>query len=91
MKSKLIFLVFILLFACSQPSKTDITENDFNVIWKYYLEKEFKESFYENLPPGERSKLLQDIISKTQIPYPLFVQYMKKNHPEKYKVIFIEN
>lgn len=80
-----VLLVFIA--GCMQQK---MNENQFKVVWKEYLTREFRESFDEKQSAAQRKKILDNVLNEYRIPMETFTAYMKENHPDKYRTIFFE-
>lgn len=87
---RLMFLALILLTAIPGCSGKKITEKDFSFIWQEYMRREFEESFDEKQSISQKEKILSALLSEYKIPLSDFREYMKKNHSNKYKKVFLE-
>ncbi|MBN2040573.1 MAG: hypothetical protein JW864_11045 [Spirochaetes bacterium] len=89
MKKVLLVALALLAFipGCSQKK---ITEREFSVIWEEYMRREFEESFDEKQSLAQKEKVMSEILSRVRIPVEDFKEYMKNNHNDKYKKVFIK-
>ena len=87
MKLNILLIISLLIAGCSTKK---FSENEFQIVWEKYIQKEFEESFDEKQSIAQRERIIQEILSNFQVDIEEFKTYMMKNHEEKYKKIFIE-
>ena len=87
---RLLFTALILLSVLPGCSQKKITGRDFTFIWQEYMRREFEESFDEKQSIAQKEKILSGLLSEFKISLNDFKEYMKKNHNDKYKKVFIE-
>jgi len=86
-KSIVLLFLSLLILGCSSKK---ISEKQFDLIWREYIQREFEESFDEKQSTAQKEKIFKDILSNYSIPLDEFKSYMMKNHKDKYKIIFLE-
>jgi hypothetical protein len=87
---KKILLVLLSVFASVFVSCGGhaVSEAEFKAVWQIYLSREFEESFDEKQSRAQKEKTLRETVSRTGLDYADFVSFMKKNHPDKYSLIY---
>ncbi|MFW5770631.1 MAG: hypothetical protein ACOCX9_04270 [Spirochaetota bacterium] len=80
--------IFCMLILGCAPQ--NITDDQFTMIWKEYLTREFKESFDEKQSAAQRKNILESVLREYNIQTDTFMAYMKEQHPDKYRTIFYE-
>jgi len=81
-----IVFVLALLGGCAKKA---LSEREFQLIWKEYLQREFEESFDETQSIAQREKIFNEILSPSGIDVNELKIYMKKNHPDKFNKVFL--
>lgn len=84
--SILLVLIAVLGCGCAQRS---VSEDEFNQVWREYLQKEFEEGFDEMQSIAQREKALREICADSRIDYEALKRYMMKKHEAKYSRIFL--
>ena len=87
---KIIMMIAVFAIAFTGCSKNEISEREFDVLWQEYLRIEFEESFDEKQSVSQRENILKELLSAYKFSLEEFKLYMKKNHDDKYKKIFID-
>ena len=87
MKSFIFLFISILILGCSNK---EISEKEFNIVWREYIQREFVESFDEEQSTSQREKILNEVLKKYSIDLEDYKNYMMKRHKDKYKKIFLE-
>ncbi len=86
----IITIIISFMIGITGCSNKTVSENEFKIIWKEYLQKEFEESFDEKQSTAQREKLLAEILKNYDFNLETFKNYMKKKHENKYKKIFLK-
>ena len=88
MKKFSILLVLIAALGCGCAQRS-VSEDEFNQVWREYLQKEFEESFDETQSIAQREKAFKEICADNRIDYEALKGYMMKKHEDKYSRIFL--
>jgi hypothetical protein len=83
-----IIAVIIICSVMVGCAKKAVTEREFKVIWKDYVQREFEESFAEEQSADQRKKILKDVLSAYGFKLDEFKEYVAERHAGKLNRIF---
>ncbi len=89
-KGMTLIIVILLITFAGCGGGNQLTEKEFNIIWQEYMRREFEESFDEKQSISQKEKILSKLLSEYDVPLDSFKQFVKKNHKDKYKKVFVE-